>query len=641
MPGKITLSDSDQVYASGFGLLFNYPSSITATERSIRTIATSDPLFVLLNTNKFYVRTEARSGADLFGFAGIKPADTISFGNPVDAGAAGLSKRRALQYGSLYTRGLRLFKDTVFGNSRVIPSSFREREADHYTYSGCVSDVSSEVASSSTVVTTKFGDVTCRSNPAGAYYQGKVISILPLVIQPIPILYLSRYSVDLRAVLDYFTSAPLTSTDVLRNTSMTLTHFEYQLTSDALHAKYHVTWWSKPPSYCVDDAGEWWSEVTYDFRTFSESMRIPVTDSTYTVRAMLQSPTFHFYGYRRDTSVPVCGSTVEGPSDYWFPASGSRPISVMLSLPTYIPSPVRADLSRNVPSLLFKSGPLVYFKREIQKQWLDISASAIFSAVAAFQDLEGSLDVNILQNLQKLPLLAEAIPDIKRLVNVVKSLRQGVAPKSLKDLMDALTSEELRYSFMIRPYGKVVNEYLPQLAAFVGELDSGFVRSGYGSFSTQLPQGSLGRESVHLTTRTKVVMDCSLKGLLSTICGLDAIGLLPKMSNLADLYPLSFVLNWFTGTLSSMRRAETAILMIDLPAYYVITYLITSPFTSSEMETYKLSNTSDDPLSMRVFVRDVTDVAPLPRDSRFGFGQPSGLPPLGTLGSLLWQLIFS
>jgi hypothetical protein len=115
---------------------------------------------------------------------------------------------------------------------------------------------------------------------------------------------------------------------------------------------------------------------------------------------------------------------------------------------------------------------------------------------------------------------------------------------------------------------------------------------------------------------------------------------LPKPSNIWDLIPFTFVVNWFTGVGAAMRRAEYSVLMATIPAYYVHTYTIRSPLEPDELRKWSLRSSGVDRAYLRLYYRDVSLFTPAVRDSRFAFGMPTQLPPMGTLGSLLWQLIF-
>jgi hypothetical protein len=123
--------------------------------------------------------------------------------------------------------------------------------------------------------------------------------------------------------------------------------------------------------------------------------------------------------------------------------------------------------------------------------------------------------------------------------------------------------------------------------------------------------------------------------------GFDACGILPKPSNLWDLVPFSFIANWITGVGANIRRLEYIAVLATIPAYYVHSYTIASPFTLDELQGWNLGSESVAPLTFKIYYRDVSLYVPLMRDTEFGFALPSSVPPLAVIGSLLYQLLFA
>jgi hypothetical protein len=282
------------------------------------------------------------------------------------------------------------------------------------------------------------------------------------------------------------------------------------------------------------------------------------------------------------------------------------------------------------------------FHRAVNAQYRDLTSAAMFSTVDAFKQAEGYLGTNILQNLAKIPSITTALPQIKEGVALLsRILKRDLSGSTLKELLDLATSTNLQANFQWRPYIGLFTEYLPLMVSTFRSigLPTG-VSIGRGSYSKTL-SNVFGRESVTVQARTKIVMDRSPNGLLSAVLAVDALGLLPKVSNLWDLVPFSFAANWFTGIGESIRRAEYTLLLATIPAYFVHSYKVTSPLTSSEQRDLGASSFGDDPASLVLYYRDVSFYCPAPHDSALGFGIPTELPPTGVLGSLLYQLIFS
>jgi hypothetical protein len=321
----------------------------------------------------------------------------------------------------------------------------------------------------------------------------------------------------------------------------------------------------------------------------------------------------------------------------WESTGSARPFPIILSYPTTLD--LQAEEHRDGILRDFGSGRVLRpFADAVDAQFYDIVPASLFSTVEAVKDAEGSIDTNLLQNLQKLPAIAESMPDVIKGVGVIRSLVTDRDLSSLRGLLDFVTSTNLQVDFTLRPYIDLVREVLPQLLQVLSRLSSFSEYSlGYGQYSFDFPSGTFGRDSVRLVVRTKLVVDFSLRGLLSPVLQLDALGVLPKPSNLWDLVPFSFLANWFTGVGGAMRRGEYSLLLAQVPASFVHTYTLTSPLTESELALYGYK-TASDVAKLKLYYRDVSTINPAPRDSKFGFGIPTEIPFIGTLASLVYQL---
>jgi hypothetical protein len=280
------------------------------------------------------------------------------------------------------------------------------------------------------------------------------------------------------------------------------------------------------------------------------------------------------------------------------------------------------------------------FESAVRDSWSDIVPSCLHSSVDAFKQAEGYLGVNLLQNIVKLPDIADNVTFIRDAVKVLsRLLHRDLSFATLRDIANFASSAELRGSFEWRPYLDFATRYLPLMLSTIHTIGLSGRVVGRGSFRYKI-SNDLGRDEVTLVTRTKLVMDASPSGLLSAAIGADALGILPKASNLWDLLPFTFVVNWFTGVGEAMRRAEYSLVLAGIPAYFVHTYALTSPLSADELASLGTSSAGTQPASLRLYYRDFTTYNPAFKESRFSFGIPTSLPNAGVLGSLLYQLIF-
>lgn len=282
------------------------------------------------------------------------------------------------------------------------------------------------------------------------------------------------------------------------------------------------------------------------------------------------------------------------------------------------------------------------FKERVNDSWGDILPSSAFSAVDAVSKLSGSVDNNVLQTIYKIPDIAKAMPDLQAAVDLLgKLVRRDLSFATLRDIADLATSTHLQASFTWRPYYELIFKYWPIMATLLPTmLSDKHLEVAYGRFAFTI-SNDLGRSQVYLVTRTKVVVDITLSGLMSSAYTLDSLGVFPTPSRVWDLLPFTFVVNWFSGVNTMLRRLEVMGVSSLVPMYFVHTYTLTSPFTGAELTALGAVSTGDPSAGLKAFYRDVSRRPPFPRYSRFPFGVPTGFPSTGLLGSLIYQLTSS
>jgi hypothetical protein len=374
-------------------------------------------------------------------------------------------------------------------------------------------------------------------------------------------------------------------------------------------------------------------ELTLKFpRVFDSKWAVPYGDSVY---FLLPEEFVHLRFEDLTCSLPYDLTTFKA-SDLIQPRLAFRGYRGT-GKPVQIPSP---DMDSYNDNPFYTA--LYSFKAAVDRDWHHVTPSALFSVVSAIQSIEHGTSTDVLQTVAKLPEYKSMVPKIKEAIKILSDIsRKDLKASTIKEILDLAAGTILQSSFQWRPLLQLLQTELPKMVSSLSSMhDTSKLVVGRGSWNFEFPESSFGRVHSHLMTRSKIVLDVSNRSLAASLFGADAIGVLPKPSNLWDLVPYSFVLNWFTGIGQSMKRAEYAILLMTIPAYYVHTYAITTPLTTEELALWSVSTSSIDPLSMKVFYRDVSLYTPFPMDSKFGFGIPTSLPPIGTIGALLYQMLF-
>lgn len=269
--------------------------------------------------------------------------------------------------------------------------------------------------------------------------------------------------------------------------------------------------------------------------------------------------------------------------------------------------------------------------------------STYLSAIDSVTDMQHGTTSDILQTLSKLPDAGSMIPKVDDFIHVCEDvLHRRITVTTLKDLVDLAATTNLQSNFQWEPFRRFLSEQLPEVMR--GIRDGWSRRSivvGRGKYSFTFNNGFLQYPSARLTARSKIVVDTGISSVFATALGLDGLGIMPKPSNLWDLIPFSFVLNWMTGVGANIRRAEYGLFLLTFPTYGVHTITIEAGLSTQDLDTWKLSSDPSDPFRFRWYYRDVSRYIPLPASGKYPFGLPTGSPSITLIGSLLYSLIVS
>jgi len=541
----------------------------------------------------------------------------------------------AKTYGS-YFRNLQLFSQFLTGEVIRAPKVSNENFTRHRTYLGQLTEKQSFFPIA--VNSRYFYDLGYSSHDLNGYLsnQATVSSVLPFAgtLQSAFVGdNLSRNFLDLLAGAHGSTIRNIFLYGGIPAFS-TLTNLRYHLSLRELVVDYHMHMVDSSTTYVYD----WDSRLEVKFPLPQPDRSVSVGEAVSTT--YIGSCRFSYMNFY--TSQPLSSDDL-GASEDVYDSEGTtfRPFYIFLSAPSSTDVLEKQRIVYTAVGKLLRANALNSFASAVNDSWRDIVPSSVFSAVQAFKASESSLNTNILQDLQKLPGISNALPQIAEAVRVLGRIsKRDLSLSTLREILDLATSTHLQASFEWRPFLGLITTYLPQMIASLSTLGhtSRAVRAS-GSFVFQI-NDDLTRKKVTLLTRSKIVMDTSSSGLLSAVLGVDALGLLPKASRLWDLLPFTFVVNWFSGIGKSIERAEYSLLLATIPAYFVHSYTFTSPLSADELDSLEMSSSSEDPASLRLYYRDVSLYSPTVRDSRFGFGIPTEMPFVGVMGSLLYQLIF-
>lgn len=626
---RIKFSKDTLVVKTGYGFKMGYSPPF---EEFPLEVYYQDMMLHLTRTGDFFCPSFVRTIADVYGFEELPGfVETLVVSQPVRLVPPDRLYEVDLPYRN-FSYGLQIFLATLGGRTYRTSTPSYEKPCRHFTYSG-------ELITKTSDLPMQFVDydfhglvVKVRQTVDRLVSQNITVnSVVPFGVTSYAYDYGGFYSLNFIDLISSLLGKEVISLSTISGqlTRRVFSGLSFDHSSAGLTISYHM----QSDNLVTGKSMTWTSEMNIPFG-MPVSIGSPIVGGLYSTTYTGGT----VFSYRDGTSTPPAGGRY---SDSQVGTGSVQAFPVLLSDPS-TNDPGGYDRAHDVHDSLSDNRFLRSFEESVRKDFYDISSSAVFSTVDAFKKAEASLDTDVLQNIAKLPDIADALPKIKEAIDLLGRLaRRDLGFATLRDILDLSTSTVLQANFEWRPYMDLITRYLPQMLSTLKQL--GVINSNSasrGSFRFKL-NNQLGRKEVTLLTRTKIVMDTSLSGLLSATLGLDALGIIPKPSNLWDLIPFTFAVNWFTGIGANIRRGEYTILLATLPAYYVHSYTLSSPLSQDELDLLKMSNSLEEPAALRVYIRDVTLYTPFLRDSKFGFGIPTGLPPLGTVGSLLYQLLFS
>jgi len=592
------------------------------------------------DARKFFIRLPLKTPSQVFNFPDKFSGriETVEVSHPTNDSQENRVYDEAA-YGNFYHKAYSILLKALRGIS--YPDTSSEHFTRHYTFSGQL--ISPGVTVPLESVDFDWRGTVIPSVPSlSSNYRGGTVSS----IDPLSLVYsgdIAQPAYDLEFIIDklknYGTSEPYigvnnydTSSDSDWISTVSAASLSRLQNGDTI-ISYHM--------HCIDTTSnvtyDWDTKVTFRNLVHQVAQSNPVLGNLYVAlynfNAIID---FHY-----DNFIGSPGASRTGP------VSGDRQIvqyvwtamSIMPSSET-----IKYDMSwaNGIKSNGLLVGVIRDFSNLIRDNWNDILPSATFSTVDALLKMEGSVNNNVLQTIYKIPEIASALPDIMAAVDILGSLmNRNVSGSTIREILDLATSTHLQASFQWQPYYLLLTKYLPKIVQLLSKMfEPKHLLTGYGSFTFDI-SNDLGRDQVHLVTRSKVIVDVTLTGALSAALSLDAAGLLPRFSRAWDLIPFTFVVNWITGLGKRISEMETIGFASLVPASYVHSYTLTSPFQKGELEVLNASSFGGTPAGLKVYIRDVTLYPPVPRLSRFAFGIPSKYPSAGLVGSLLYQLFLS
>jgi hypothetical protein len=256
-----------------------------------------------------------------------------------------------------------------------------------------------------------------------------------------------------------------------------------------------------------------------------------------------------------------------------------------------------------------------------------------------------NLTSNYIEVIAEADELLHFAPDLRGLfasfqaLRFYKDLRQGGIVDGVLGIADFFSATYLLNKFGWRPAVQNADEItskLDRIGSAIKSLQAPMTL--HGSFKYDLGT-FLGIKNCKLVARSKLRFNGISDDFLIASLNLDAQGLLPRSSNLWDLVPWSWFVDYFTGLSGRYDVLDSAFIAMAMDMRYAVhSIAVTAPVPDSVLTYDSLMSSFSEPAKFKVYFRETSVVVPFIMQSEIDFGMNSYGPDKGILLALLWQL---
>lgn len=271
----------------------------------------------------------------------------------------------------------------------------------------------------------------------------------------------------------------------------------------------------------------------------------------------------------------------------------------------------------------------------------DVTGLLAISSAEAVEHGTTQLTANNIENLAQLAALGHMLNPVKTAILLYNHVRGKNWIAAGKDFLDLLTDIWLLLQYGIVPTVADAIELSKKAGPIVQSLrDGGFHTpvTGHGSFTFNIPDDGFYPlySGMSVTARTKVRFKYGNSSLMIAMLGARAVGLLPTLSNLWDLIPRSFMVDWFTNIGGKLDLADSQLWALALEVVGTTSSLtIEWPIPGTILSANNCRPVT--PPKLVRYHRTVSPRVPSYFPTRYDFLPPEGLPDWKTVGALVYK----
>jgi hypothetical protein len=272
----------------------------------------------------------------------------------------------------------------------------------------------------------------------------------------------------------------------------------------------------------------------------------------------------------------------------------------------------------------------------------DLRPSSFLSSSDALNKHLLALTTNHLQTIEHLKDVLSLLPDLVKLPEMIQKIAKGDFTV-LKDLVDYITDAILRYRFTQAPTAKSIEEIVgADVRGFLDNLARSASYTIYGKNEFIFPdeQNPYQDGKLVLVTHSKVRISQDLSTAVETILMANSVGLLPTLSRIWEVLPLSFIVDWFTGMNRRLKLVDSQLAYMAFRTDLCVhSYKLVYYPSSEELAVHGLQSPYEDrPFCISTYAREKSVFMPRLRTSHYDFVGANGYNPI-IAGALMWQQI--
>jgi hypothetical protein len=275
----------------------------------------------------------------------------------------------------------------------------------------------------------------------------------------------------------------------------------------------------------------------------------------------------------------------------------------------------------------------------VEDEMRHLRGASYLSSGNALDSAKDELSSNFLESLSEIREIHRLLPDTKPLSKMLNATKKAGLFSGTLRFADVLTNSYLLYKFGYQP---LVGDLENVGRLLDSKADEILLRSSngitlYGKHVFVFPSWS-PLAGLTLTTRTKLRCKIPRASVIAMMLPLEQAGIAPKLSNLWDLVPFSFVVDWFANIGERISFAEGYVSLLTAKSdISVHSYTLESRLDEEGSKFVKNLSFQADEVTYRYYRREFSRFVSAPKMSKYDF-LGSGDVPLLSGSSLLWSV---